>query len=66
MDLDLSGDEAAAPAQLLSDTIDGGRYPLWARIQTLKTILAKLAPKPVREPLPRALAASGRGNIRRR
>ena len=68
MTLDLSDEESAALARLLSDTIDGDRFPLSPRIQTLKAILAKLRPEPAREPLlplknyppPRATAARRR------
>jgi hypothetical protein len=48
--IDLSEDEAAALVALLTRTIDGDRYPLSPRIRTLKAILAKLRPQPVREP----------------
>jgi hypothetical protein len=41
-----------ALVRLLSDTIDGDRYPLSPRTQTLRAIRAKLRPEPVREPLP--------------
>ena len=34
--------------RLLSDTIDGDRYPLSLRVLTLKAILGKLRPEPVR------------------
>jgi len=37
---------------LLTRTIADDRYPLSPRIRTLKAILAKLRPEPVREPLP--------------
>jgi hypothetical protein len=37
---------------LLRRTIDDDRFPLSPRIQTLKGILGKLRPEPVREPLP--------------
>jgi hypothetical protein len=50
--LDLSAEEAAALVALLTRTIDGDRYPLSPRVRTLKDILAKLKPEPVREPLP--------------
>ena len=50
--LDLSDDEAAALVALLTRTIADDRYPLSPRILTLKAILAKLRPEPVREPLP--------------
>ena len=52
MMLDLTEEENDALAKLLSRTIDDDRYPLSPRIQTLKPILAKLRPEPVREPLP--------------
>jgi hypothetical protein len=52
MILDLSEEEKTALARLLSDAIDRDRYPLSPRIKTLKTILAKIRPEPVREPLP--------------
>jgi hypothetical protein len=52
MIIDLNDEETAALARLLSDTIDGDRFPLSPRIQTLKAILAKLRPEPAREPLP--------------
>jgi hypothetical protein len=51
--LDLSAEEAVALVALLARTIDGDRYPLSPRVRTLKAILAKLRPEPVREPLPR-------------
>jgi hypothetical protein len=50
--LDLSDDEAAALIKELHDTIDNNRYPLSPRICTLRAILAKLSPEPVREPFP--------------
>jgi hypothetical protein len=52
MMLDLTDEETDALARLLSRTIDDDRYPLSPRVQTLKGILAKLRPEPVREPLP--------------
>jgi hypothetical protein len=52
MTLDLSDEETAALTRLLSNTIDADRYPLSPRIQTLKAILGKIRPEPVREPLP--------------
>jgi hypothetical protein len=52
MTLDLTDDEAAALARLLRDVIDGDRYPLSPRIQTLREILGMLRPEPVRKPLP--------------
>jgi hypothetical protein len=53
MMLDLTEEETDALARLLSRTIDDDRYPLSPRIHTLKTVLAKIRPEPVREPLPR-------------
>ena len=50
--LDLTEDEAAALAALLTRTIADDRYPLSSRICTLKAILNKLRPEPVREPSP--------------
>jgi hypothetical protein len=52
MHLDLSDDEAAALIKELHDTVDNDRYPFSERVGTLKAILAKLRPEPVREPLP--------------
>jgi hypothetical protein len=52
MNLELSDDEAAALIQELSGTISYARYPLSPRIRTLRAILQKLRPEPVREPLP--------------
>jgi hypothetical protein len=69
MALDLSDEETASLVRLLRDTIDGDRYPLSLRLQTLRGILDKPAP-PVPEPLPplpkmyappRASAAKRRG-----
>jgi hypothetical protein len=50
MPLDLTDDETAALARLLSKTIDGARYPLSPRILTLKAILAKIRPEPAQNP----------------
>jgi hypothetical protein len=52
MTLDLTEEETAALARLLSRTIDEDRYPLSPRIRLLKGILAKIRPEPAREPLP--------------
>jgi len=52
MTLDLSDEETAALARLLTTTIDDDRYPFSRRIRTLKAILAKIRPEPVRQPLP--------------
>lgn len=53
MNLALTDEETTALACLLSDTIDGDRFPLSPRIRTLTDILNKLRPEPAREPLPR-------------
>jgi hypothetical protein len=52
MNLDLSDDEKRALADLLRRTIDADRYPLSPRIVTLKAILDRIEPPPIREPLP--------------
>ena len=52
MMLDLTEEETDALTRLLSRTIDDDRYPLSPRIQTLKAVLGKIRPEPVREPLP--------------
>jgi hypothetical protein len=50
--LDLEDEAAAALIALPTRTISDDRYPLSPRVRTLKAILAKLRPEPVREPLP--------------
>jgi len=52
MTLELTDEETIALVRLLSDTIDGDRFPLSPRIQMLKGILAQIRPEPAREPLP--------------
>ena len=52
MILDLTDEETAALAQLLTNTIEADSYPLSPRIQLLKGILAKIRPEPAREALP--------------
>jgi hypothetical protein len=52
MQLDLTDDETVALTRLLTNTIDADRYPLSPRVQTLKAVLDKIRPEPVREPLP--------------
>jgi hypothetical protein len=52
MNLDLSDDEAAFLTRELADIVENARYPLSHRIRTLKAILGRLRPDPVREPLP--------------
>jgi len=52
MELDLTEEETVALTRLLTNTIDADRYPLSPRIQTLKGILARIRPEPIRESLP--------------
>src|SRR5215472_5666271 len=52
MILDPTDEETEALARLLSRTIDDDHYPVSPRIQTLKAILGKIRPEPVREPPP--------------
>jgi hypothetical protein len=52
MMLDLTEEETDALARLLSRIIDGDRYPLSPRVQTLKAVLDKIRPEPARQPLP--------------
>jgi hypothetical protein len=52
MHLDLSGEETAALTQELHESVENDRYPFSPRIRTLRAILAKLRPEPVRKPLP--------------
>jgi hypothetical protein len=59
--LDLSDEEAAALIKELADITGNDRYPFSARIQTLRPILAKLRPEPVREPLPPPKVYAPRG-----
>jgi hypothetical protein len=51
MNLDLTDEEAAALTRELHDIIETDRYPFSPRIRTLRAILAKLRPEPVRAPL---------------
>ena len=60
MTLDLTEEETAALARLLTNTIDADRYPLSRRIQLLKGILAKIRPEPERQPLPERSVTSRR------
>jgi hypothetical protein len=62
--LDLSDDEAAALMKELRETVDNDRYQLSPRIRTLRGLLAKLRPEPVREPMPPppALRAAEQGD----
>jgi hypothetical protein len=52
MHLDLTDEEAAALIKDLADITGNDRYPFSARIQTLRAILAKLRPEPIRKPAP--------------
>lgn len=52
MNLELDPDEEVALVRELKRVIDNDRYPFSVRIRTLKGILGKLAPPPVREPRP--------------
>jgi hypothetical protein len=52
MNLDLTDEEIAVLTQELHDIVENDRYPFSPRIRTLRAILAKLRPEPVREPLP--------------
>jgi hypothetical protein len=52
MHLDLTDEEAAALIKELADITGNDRYPFSRRICSLRAILAKLRPEPVREPLP--------------
>jgi hypothetical protein len=52
MHLDLTDEEAAALTQELHDIVENDRYPFSPRIRTLRAILNKLRPEPVRKPLP--------------
>jgi hypothetical protein len=52
MQLDLTDEETAALIRALHDIVQSDRYPLSPRIRTLRGILAKLRPEPVRKPLP--------------
>jgi hypothetical protein len=52
MHLDLTDEEAAALTHELHGTGESDRYPFSPRIRTLRAILSKLRPEPVREPVP--------------
>jgi hypothetical protein len=68
MTLDLTDEETAALERLLGETINADRYPLSLRILTLKAILAKIRPEPVRKPLPplQRFEPPSKGRYRRR
>ena len=53
MHLDLTDEETPPLSpKNLHDIVESDRYPFSPRIRTLRAILAKLSPEPVREPLP--------------
>ena len=52
MRLDLTDEETTALTQELHDIVENDRFPCSPRIRTLRGILAKLRPEPVRVPLP--------------
>ncbi len=52
MHLDLSDEETAALTSELHNIVENDRYPFSPRVRTLRGILAKLRPEPVRKPLP--------------
>ena len=62
MHLDLSDEETAALTQELHDIVENDRYPFSPRIRTLRAILAKLRPEPVREGLSFAQASISEGS----
>jgi hypothetical protein len=67
MNLDLTDEATAALTRELHDIVERDRYPLSPRIRTLRAILAKLSPEPVREPLlPRKVYAPPRAALARR
>jgi hypothetical protein len=63
MQLDLTDEEAAALTQELHEIIENDRYPFSHRIRTLRSILAKLRPEPIREPLPPPAVAERRTEL---
>ena len=52
MQLDLTDEQTTTLLRELDRIIDGDRFPFSPRIRTLKGILAKIRPEPLREPLP--------------
>jgi hypothetical protein len=50
--LELSDEEEAALIKELDNIVERDRYPFSPRIRTLRGILAKIRPEPVREPFP--------------
>jgi hypothetical protein len=65
--LELSDEEATALIKELQEITRNDRYQFSPRIRTLKDILAKFRPEPVREPLPaRRVYAPPRATAARR
>jgi hypothetical protein len=66
MNLDLTDEEAAALTQELHNIVENGRYPFSPRNRTLRAILARLRPEPVRKPLPppKVYAPPSKGRLR--
>jgi hypothetical protein len=52
MDLELDDDQTTALIRELHEIVENDHYPLSPRICTLRAILSKLRPEPVRELLP--------------
>jgi hypothetical protein len=68
MYLELTDEETAALTKELHDIVESDHYPFSPRIRTLRGILAKLRPEPVREPLPplKVYELPSKGRYRRR
>lgn len=68
MNLELTDADAEALIQELSGIINNARYPQSPRIQTVRAVLNKLRPGPVRErlPTPRHFEPSSKDRYRRR
>ena len=68
MNLELSNEQTAVLEKELRDIVENDRYPLSPRILTLKEILNKIRPEPIREPLPplRHYEPPSKGRYRRR
>jgi hypothetical protein len=68
MNLDLTYAETAALTKELHEVVENDRYPFSPRIRTLRGILAKLRPEPVRKPLPprKVYAPPSKGRYKRR
>jgi hypothetical protein len=66
--LDLSDEETAALTQELHEIVENDRYPFSPRIRTLRGILARLRPEPVRNTLPplKVYAPPSKGRYKRR